>query len=551
MRVSVLAKDPLYLDAGRVVVTQVRVPGGVLESGPRDHRFHVVDFDLTTGKPPAAPPPPTVDGKPGWEFHDVLARPRGADALVRNRALHGQHVWGVAAATLARWEQALGRRVPWHFPCAQLFLVPHAFPEANAYYDRSSRAVFFGFVPRADGLDVYSCLSRDVVAHEVTHAILDGLRERFLESVLPDGLAFHEALADVVALFELFSSPEIVEAELKVQLRESGQRARSAMVEDELRRSALFGLAAELGRALGRSGGLRRSIDLEPDSKYLSRPEFQEPHRRGEVLVAAVMRTLLGIWTLRICELDPQGSTYLDRAAEEGATAAQQLLNMLLRAIDYLPPVDLEFADLLDAVLLADEVIVPTQRLDYRSQLATWFTSYGLTARTGGPSRPVDLRSRSLDYRQISATSLQSDPAEVYRFLWQNAEEVGFARRYYTDVETISPVVRVGPDGLVHHETIATYSQRVEGRAAALRRHANDALKIPPGFDTEGNAEVVLFGGGVVVFDEFGHARLHARKPVDDWVRQGSVLRRLARVGMPVSADRAIAELHLDQPDDW
>ena len=45
---------------------------------------------------------------------------------------------------------------------------------------------------------------------ETTHALLDGMHRRFIYPSNPDVLAFHEALADVVALFQHFTLPEIV-----------------------------------------------------------------------------------------------------------------------------------------------------------------------------------------------------------------------------------------------------------------------------------------------------------------------------------------------------
>ena len=39
---------------------------------------------------------------------------------------------------------------------------------------------------------------------------------------------------------------------------------------------------------------------------------------------------------------------------------------MLIRGLDYLPPVEFEFGDLLDAVLLADAEVVPDDDLGYR-----------------------------------------------------------------------------------------------------------------------------------------------------------------------------------------
>ena len=59
---------------------------------------------------------------------------------------------------------------------------------------------------------VFTCLSHDIIAHETTHAMLDGLHRRFIEPTNPDVLAFHEAFADIVALFQHFTFPEVLRA---------------------------------------------------------------------------------------------------------------------------------------------------------------------------------------------------------------------------------------------------------------------------------------------------------------------------------------------------
>jgi hypothetical protein len=44
----------------------------------------------------------------------------------------------------------------------------------------------------------------------MTHAIVDGIRGYFMEQTNPDVAAFHEAFADVVALFRHFSHTEVL-----------------------------------------------------------------------------------------------------------------------------------------------------------------------------------------------------------------------------------------------------------------------------------------------------------------------------------------------------
>ena len=61
---------------------------------------------------------------------------------------------------------------------------------------------------------VFTCLSHDIVAHETTHALLDGLHRRFIEPSNVDVWALHEAFADLVALFQHFTYPEVLQHQL-------------------------------------------------------------------------------------------------------------------------------------------------------------------------------------------------------------------------------------------------------------------------------------------------------------------------------------------------
>src|SRR5437667_4932514 len=95
------------------------------------------------------------------------------------------------------------------------------------------------------GSVVFTAVSHDIVAHETTHALLDGLHRRFREPTNPDVLAFHEGFADIVALFQHFTLPEALMFAI-------------AKTQGDLRRQNMLGeLAQQFGQAIGKYGALR------------------------------------------------------------------------------------------------------------------------------------------------------------------------------------------------------------------------------------------------------------------------------------------------------
>src|SRR5207237_10528988 len=98
------------------------------------------------------------------------------------------------------------------------------------------------------GRTVFTALSHDIIAHETTHALLDGLHRYLTEPSNPDVFAFHEALADVVALFQHFTHTEVFVPQLA--------RSRG----DLLGENQLGVLAAQFGQAIGQRGALRQYL---------------------------------------------------------------------------------------------------------------------------------------------------------------------------------------------------------------------------------------------------------------------------------------------------
>src|SRR5262249_15528307 len=140
-----------------------------------------------------------------------------------------QMVYAVAMMTIHNFERALGRPALWasrHVEGStrsdefvrRLRIYPHALREANAYYSPEKRALLFGYFPASSDRPgrylpagiVFTCLSHDIIAHETTHALLDGMHRRFIEANHADALGFHEAFADIVALFQHFSFPDVL-----------------------------------------------------------------------------------------------------------------------------------------------------------------------------------------------------------------------------------------------------------------------------------------------------------------------------------------------------
>lgn len=521
---TVIAQDPSVRVDGRILTTRVGVPAERLDPGPRGARFHVVDYDTATGR---LERPAVLAPEAGDPFTAADDRTLAGDATFR-----AQNVYAIAARTLASFEAALGRRLPWAFGGHQLYLVPRAFPEANAYYDPDDGAIYFGYLAQAGGGEITTSLSHDIVAHETTHAVLDGLRPRFAEPGLPDQPAFHEALADIVALLSVFSLREVVEHLLGPADRE-GRIPRRQLSAQALERSALFTLAEQLGGATAqdRGSGLRRSVSLQPATGWRTDRVYQEPHRRGEVLVAAVTQTLLRMWIARLQALIGTRGADRARVAEEGAKAAAHLLRMLIRGIDYMPPVELEFEDVVDSVLKADEVVAPDDEHGYRAALVAAFAGFGIERPQG---RLIDLAGRPAPvYERMNFANLRADRDEMFRFVWENADVFEIERAYRLRVGSVRPSVRVGPDGLIVGEVVADYVQTLELTAAEL---AGRGVELPAGL--EADTQLQVWGGGVLVFDQFGRAKYHQTKRLDDWQRQARRLAHLVGHGLRDSRRR-------------
>jgi hypothetical protein len=522
---------------GRILTTEIEIPAEEILPGPCGYRVNVIDYDSTSN---VLYQPASYQLVDSGNYKDPFKRSRPArtavqhnDALVGDPRFHSQNVYAIAMRILARFEFALGRRIPWGSQGHQLHVAPHAFADANAFYSKQDRGLFFGYFAGSDGKPVYACLSHDVVAHETTHALLDGLRGRFLEPSSPDQAAFHEGFADVVALLSVFSLKDLVAKLIDGSTGAARLIDQKFLEPKALKDSVLFGLAEQMGAELSKVRGkaLRRSIGLVPGRNYAAMPEFQEPHRRGELLVAAIMNAFLEIWLRRLDRVGFIQARKRDRSLviDEGAAVAEHLLTMAIRALDYCPPTDLCFSDYLSALLTIDREVVPDDsRFNYREVIVRSFASYGIVpdkdADKDGTWRRCDL---DLIYSRTHFDSMLRDKEEVFRFLWENRKALDIVREGYTEVETVRPSFRVGPDGFILRETVAEYVQIMTLQVGELKA----ALKIDPPKDMPHWKRVQIFGGGALIFNEYGQLKYQIRNRIEDAKGQTARLKYLWESG--------------------
>lgn len=371
-----------------------------LERGPVGEYVEVVDVDPASG---ACYHPVDLN-------HPHLLAQDGLPPSESNPQFHQQMVYAVAMTTIGNFERALGRVALWadhrvrqgdeyveQF-VRRLRIYPHALRDRNAYYSPAKKALLFGYFPvtRKDrhntpGTLVFTCLSHDIVAHETTHALLDGVHPRFNEPTNPDVRAFHEAFADLVALFQHFSYPAVLESQIR--------RTRGRLDGEHL----LGQLAQQFGQATGRGMALREFLGrrnestgawepLTPDPQVLD--TVITPHSRGAVLVAAVFRAFLKIYSACTADLYriatqgtgalPDGEIHPDltaRLAREAARCADRVLQMCIRAIDYCPPVDITFGAFLRGIITADLETAPEDRAGFRLVFVESFREWGIFPR--------------------------------------------------------------------------------------------------------------------------------------------------------------------------
>jgi len=526
----------------------IRITNESLKKGPVGRKIAVIDYDASN--------------KCYYEGVELdAAAILGQNGLApseSNPQFHQQMVYAVVMDTIRRFEVALGREVKWRADRTaktnpyhgKMKVFPHAMQEANAFYDPGLRALLFGYFQTAEedvgvnlpGQIVFTCLSHDIIVHETTHAILDGIREHFNEPTGPDAAAFHEGFADIVALLQHFSFKETLLDTIQrtgglihrrqltpiVDAEKSGPLIQAEIGED----NPMVDLARQFGEAMGNRRALRNALGTPPDARILE--NTFEPHDRGSILVAAVFDAFFSVYIDRTRDLVrmayPDGraivpnflpSDLANRLAEAAAKTATRIQNICLRALDYCPPVDITFGDYLRALVTADRDVMADDGRGYRAALINAFRLRGIR-----PEGVISYNDEALSwdiYKGISASSVspnfsklfkdlnqfedepdKKNEQRLYQRLWGKADtfrhKLGLPSGYDVQAKSLNPLHRVRPDGSVQRQIVAELVQK------------RDRVEIEPGNPRAGT--FTFRGGTTLIINRQGEVRFSISKPI-------------------------------------
>jgi hypothetical protein len=496
----------------------------------------------------------------------------GLDPSESNAQFHQQMVYAVASEMIARFESALGRSIKWSFgrwkradrkeeeedySLVRLRIFPHGMQDANAYYSDDLGALVFGYFPATEadsgrnlpGQTIFTCLSHDIIAHETAHALVDSQKDFFMEPTSADALAFHEAFADIVALFQHFMFKE----PLQEMIRRTGGQIFRDIVGPENRPgkngplfqaelttdNPLVALAVQFGEAMGMRKALRSALGTPPNSKDLEK--YFEPHKRGSILVAAVFDAFFSIYVRRTSDLmriarsggtsglsDDLHPDLVNRLAETATKTATHFLNICIRALDYCPPVDILFGDFLRAMITSDHDLFPDDRYGYRAALIDAFRSRGIVPEnvnsyseesllwcppevTGTDDDDLLLRCEGLRFDVFNAEdkeyvkALQKKNAIIlHQFAVKNAKKLGLS----TDpdlkiwVGSFHEMHRMSDDGKLMFDIVVEFTQRRE--------------KVPLDPVDPNSPTFTFRGGTTLILNQNGWVRYAIKKSICD-----------------------------------
>ena len=489
--VNVYFKDPLVAKSNPAAKIDVNFevpwePG--ISDGPTSARFAVVDYDSSIG---------TLEKPAQWdEKTSTFLSPGGVDLNSnRGRSLpqfRQVSVWATVQHTLDFFEggRGLGRRIEWGFDGNRLLLVPTAGYGENAYYDRMSKSLQFYWFMSDDGR-VNTCESSDIVNHEFGHAVLDGLRPYYYESILTETGAFHEFMGDLTALLMAFRN----NAFRKIIVEQS----KGDLADAEL----LASLAEQFGKAVTDQPYLRTALN----KKKMSEVGDANSHTMSQVLTGAVFDVMIALLEIRKArELDRKQAKPTRRVATLDQLFWYTIDHMQMCAIqplDFLPPCDVTFRDYALAILRGEKITNPVDPDGFRKAIFKAFLKREILTEADRvilDPTPVFTRLDLAVFHSIDDISASRGGA--YRFLDDNRRQLLIPLTADLKVADIARARKLTTEGRQQSDQIVLqyiWKEEVVLSGAQFGK-----------FDGERTA---MLCGGTIVLDQNGNLIHWSRKP--------------------------------------
>jgi hypothetical protein len=375
-----------------------------ISDGPTSARFAVVDYDAGTE---------VLNAPARWDESLGKFLDTNGKVLDRNNLdspqFHQMNVWATLQNALDFFENGfgLGRRITWGFEGNRLIIVPHAGYGQNAFYDRDSKSLQFYYFDsdKSAKLErIHTCLSADIINHEFGHAVLDGIRPHYHESVFAETAAFHEFLGDLSAILIAFRNNPF-----RAQIAEA---TRGDLDAD----NPLASLAEEFGKNIGDQPYLRSALG---DLKYDAVKNDQRQHYMSQVLTRAMFDIIRHLMAYYMTERK-------ESPKEALWSTIRRMQCMAVQPLDLLPPVDVLFADYARAVLRAEQIANPTDPNGYRNMMIDVFVDRGILS----TDEAIELRKPVTVFDRLNLAvyhdpqSIASSRANAYRFLDDNRREL-------------------------------------------------------------------------------------------------------------------------------
>jgi len=461
IRLPMMIQDPSIsqVDVGRLVEDWLKLDERHYLDGPVSERVAVVDLDPDTD---ALGPPVRFVPAAGRR---TLGRYDVEKTDIASPNFIPVSVFATVFRTIYLYEdpRVLGRKITWAFDAPQLLVVPRAGWLANAYYERRSHSLqFFQFM--ADDQVIHTSLSRDIVAHETGHALIDGIDPDIYDALDPQALALHEGVADLTAMLLAFNSRAL---RLAVLNKTGGS----------IRESTSFSsIGEQFGRAIDperKAGWLRNLLN---DATLPADPNDEpEEHELSKVISGVLYAFVVYLHEHFKREVAAkEASSQFSASGKALAIAATLFQRMVLRGLDYLPPGEITFADFGRAILAADQATY--EDATWREWLREQFLARGIVRDTADLDVTTNVANEAVQGADLEG--LVESPWVAYTFAEQNRTLLGIPAD--AQFEVLPRVVVDGrfetPEATMDREAGIDDDADEDGAAAAEAAAADAAI---------------------------------------------------------------------------